>query len=244
MLELLKEKILSWTPEKADDFYNGLLRYQSDSAKIWEMDETGYYLYTGHYASYNNYDGTSFTLQMGDWSENLDKTKALSDLADQLGSTKIEKPTHIELTDVFGVTFTYSETIRPYGTIGLNFSNLKNTDDFKTTYLKFMSDFLVSAEELVRLVDTYTGDTLAKSYPNPADDMVLALNLFFDPATSKYFWAGNIKFEYERTAILSAVSREFNDMETTLRKTYGKDISVRTEIADIMREKCTIFQLP
>jgi hypothetical protein len=70
------------------------------------------------------------------------------------------------------------------------------------------------------------------------------LHLFFDPTTSKYFWAANLKFEHERTAIQSAISQELADVENTLRKTYGKDISVRTEIADIMREKCTIFQLP
>ena len=244
MLDILKEKILSWTPEKADAFYKGLLRFQPESARIWEIEETGFYLYSGNYASYSDNNGTIFTLEVGDLSENLNTKKALSNLADQLGSIKIEKPTVIDVISIFGTPFTYSETVRPYNSLGLDFSNLKNTDDLKSTVLKFITYFLVATEDLIRLIDTYTGDTSVMKYPHSAESTTLPFNLFFDPVTSNYFWAGSLRFYHSRADTLSALTQDLGNIENIFREMYGKDIAMRSDIIDIMREKCTIIQLP
>jgi hypothetical protein len=45
MISTLIQKILDWTPEKANEFHSHITRSGDNSNKIWEVTDNGLYLY-------------------------------------------------------------------------------------------------------------------------------------------------------------------------------------------------------
>lgn len=62
MLEILKEKLFSWTQEKADMFHNNLVRDERAGKYVWEHTDDGIFLYRNGSSHFMKFNGLIYKL--------------------------------------------------------------------------------------------------------------------------------------------------------------------------------------
>jgi hypothetical protein len=238
MLDILKQKMLDWTPEKASAFFNSAIdpTEENFATNMWELSNTGYYLYSSRYAGYFDYNGCSYQLFTGDCTSLYELKKQLSESAERNNTTPIEKPTLIELIDMHGYTLTYVEQERPFKCLGIGLMNLISVPqtEFKSALLDFINQFLVDSEELIQLLDVIT--QTQDRYPLAFDDYFR-----YDPNSNKFFWAGNFDFEHSRGNMIANMQHSLNMLDIVLANN-NYQMSFKEEVNTIIKSKCTILQ--
>jgi len=187
MLDILKQKLLSWTPTKANEFFNNISRSAPGTSRIWELAPTGYFLYDSMYSAYFDYNGKSYTLSMTDTTEDYARKQLLSNAAIDNGVIAIEKPLSFESLDVLNVTYTYAEEVRPYGSLGIGLPNLVLTDNQEDVLQGCINDFFKIRQQLIEFRDLIVVHA-ADSYYNVFDPFK---HLYYDPASKNYFLVGD-----------------------------------------------------
>ena len=238
MLDILTQKLLSWTPELANTFYNGVDRYSKSCDLIWEIAPTGFFIYGCETAEYRDYNGKSYLLQFGDKTELYTKKKEFSDRADLSKTILIEKPTLIQTCEIIGTTATYVEQQRPYDTYGIPFINLisispdKKLEAAKEIFPKLM----LATEQLIQIIDVVNGDLSSQSYPMDLHD-----SMFYDPVTENLFFAGNIDLSYSREDFFTF----FNNLTTNVERLLDlPNTGFQSYMINIINTQCTILHYP
>jgi hypothetical protein len=242
MLDILKNKILSWTPEGADAFFRGITRYSLLGGRIWEISPTGYYLWSSDYAGYFDNNGKVYELFIKDNTEELRVKQTLSDYVDSSESIKIEKPTVLETGDIFGLGFTYTEQLRPYNSQGVNIANLMSVPaNFEDNFLQASQQLLLSYEQLLKTIDNMQGNQTSNIYPMKVYD-----SYFVDPDTQSAFWAGPIQFVSSREDSIKDIQDSMSYVDTLIQQVYGYSNarSIQTDLNNFIKTQCTILQLP
>lgn len=237
MLDILKQKMLDWTPEKASTFFSQLVDpTQADLPNMWELSSTGYYLYSSNYAGYFDYNGRSYQLFIGNHVDSYELKKQLSEAAEQNKTTPIEKPTLIEHVWMHGYDLTYVEQQRPYDCLGIGLMNLVSVPEnqLKSALLDFLGKLLVNAEDLIRLLDAVT--QTQDRYPLSFDDCFR-----YDPTSDNFFWAGNFDFTHSRDSMLANMQDSLM-MQDVVLANNNHQISLKEETNNIIKSQCTIFQ--
>jgi hypothetical protein len=242
MLDILKNKILSWTPEGADAFFRGITRYSLLGGRIWEIAPTGYYLWSSEYAGYFDNNGKVCELFIKDNVEELTFKQALSNYVDNSESIKVENPTLIQTGDIFGLGFTYTEQQRPYNCQGVNVANLMSVPaNFEDNILQVFQQLLLSYEQLLKTIDSMQGNQTSNVYPMKVYD-----SYFVDPNTQSAFWAGPIEFVASREDSIKDIEDSMFYADTLVQKVYGYSNarSIQADLNNFIKTQCTILQLP
>ena len=242
MLDILKQKLTSWTPTSASAIYGDTKRVADEffTNAMWETTPTGVFLISPDLTVFHDFNGDSYYLTLGDKTSSLVQKQAMSDYAEQHDLTRIEKPIDIQLTDIYGVAYTYSRERRPYGTQGLPVEAM----------------LLVSETELVNTVVSVfklwmaSIDDLLKTIQNIPDAMYttgISKDFFcYDPVTEKFFWAGPMYFgktQEEFTADAKA-NNQANMLDTFFQQRYQVTGSIQAEIYNFVATECsTLHQL-
>jgi len=238
MLDILKQKMFDWTPGKASAFFNSVIDPSQEiyATDMWELSDTGYYLYSSRYAGYFDYNGRSYQIFTGDHTDSYELKKKLSESAEINKTTPVEKPTLIELVNVHGYVLTYVEQQRPYNCLGIGLMNLISVPEnqLKSAFLDFLGNYLVGAEDLIRSFDTIT--QTQDRYPSSFDDFFR-----YDPVSDKFFWAGNFTFDHSRDDLIANLQNSLAIQDDVLAKN-NHHISLKDETNNIIKSKCTIFQ--
>lgn len=238
MLDILTQKLLSWTPELADAFYNGVERYSKNGDLIWEIAPTGFFIHGCETAEYHDYNGKSYLLQFGDKTELYHKKKEFSDRADLAKTILIEKPTFIETCEIIGVTATYVEQQRPYNTYGIPFVNLISvTSSHRLELIKeIFSKAMLATDQFIQTIDIVNGDLTLQSYPTDLHD-----SMFYDPVTENLFLAGTIDLTHSREEFFEFFSGLTTNVEQLLEL---PNTGFQSYMIDIINTQCTILHYP
>jgi hypothetical protein len=185
MLDILKQKLLGWTPAEADRFFNNMPRFGIASNRIWETAPTGYFLYDSTFCGYFDYNGKSYILEIDDLVDEYTKKQRLAS-ASIPNKIAVEMPTTIELVDLYGVVYTYVEQTRPYNSMGISALNLALTGN-KEDVLDFIKTVYKTQEQFLNLMNTLEADSAETVYPETFD---IFKQVYFDPGTQNYFLIG------------------------------------------------------
>lgn len=239
MLEILKQKILSWNPDTADQFHGNITRYHSDPGQMWELTSTGYYLYSPNKAELRDYNGVRYELAQGDFTDQLDFKKELADLLDTKPGVKLEKPTFVVLTDIYGIPYTYSRQVNPEQTRGIPVVNLKDVkSDESSTYVSLLQEVMKCAEELVLAIDELTGSTSEMRYPETLNYESFVL----DTTTNKFFLSGNMNMTASRELFIDQVNHWISESDHFASTIFNKPMSVTAQLSNYSTTQCTIYQ--
>lgn len=238
MLDILTQKLLSWTPELANTFYNGVDRYSKSGDLIWEIAPTGFFIYGCETAEYRDYNGKSYLLQFGDKTELYTKKKEFSDRADLSKTILIEKPTLIQTCEIIGVTATYIEQSRPYNTYGIPFINLISVaPDHRLAVAKeIFPKAMLATDQFIQTIDVVNGDLSLQSYPGDLHD-----SMFYDPVTENLFLAGPIDLTHSREEFFTFFSGLTTHVEQLLEL---PNTGFQSYMIDIINTQCTILHYP
>lgn len=242
MLETLKQKLLSWTPESSNAFYNNVVRYGNHSGKIWEKTGTGVFLYSAQCASYYDLNGNTYELKYGDWTNTLEFQQQVSDYCSANSLMNLERPTLIETHYMFNrIPYTYVEKQNPVATRGIPGLNamFETPANFRENLLNGFKAQLAGVRDLIAAVDAITESESSSKYP----DFINPRRMALDPATNVWFWSGNIQFTRSRSETLSAMYNVI-DVLIPAHASAGGVASISTEIQNFVSTECTIFQRP
>jgi len=242
MLDILKNKILTWTPEAADTFFQGTIRYSYLGGRIWEIAPTGYYLWSSDYAGYFDNNGKTYELFVKDNEADITFKQTLSNYVDNSGAVKIEKPTLIQSVNMFGLVCTYVEQQRPYNSHGINLMNMIAVpNNFEDNYLQIIQQAILSYEKLVTAIDIMQGNETSGTYPNAVWD-----SYFLDPVTQNIFWAGPMEFICNRQDSIQIMQASTAYADTFVQQVCGHTNarSIQADLNNFIKTQCTILQLP
>ena len=239
MLEILKQKILSWDPETANQFHGNIVRHAFDAGRVWELTSTGYFLYSPNRAEKRDYNGVRFELLHGDFIDQLNFKKALSDLMDTKAGTKLEKPTLVIAADIYGVPYTYSRQVNPVQSRGIPATNLKDVKaPTDAVYVALTKEIIKCAEDLVLAIDELNGNTTELLYPER-----LQFDWFcLDTESNTFFLSGNMNFSISREAFIDLVKGWANNASTIVSELTGQPSTATAQLTDYMNTQCTIYQ--
>lgn len=236
MISTLREKILSWTPEKANEFHNYVARTGDFCNKIWETTDEGLYLYGASSASFNTTTGSSFHLKFGDVTDQLNILNKLSNLSKLRGLTNINCPSEITRVEIHGVLYTYWTETTPYGSNGIDIEDMSMLDpeNRDSSTIELFKNLLKGIDDLIVVIDQ--SDENYRYYPKDLN----VLNFFYDPSTKNYFWGSNLP--------LTATRQQSIDMvQTHVEKFYEytgiSAPNVVEELTTYVREKCKVLNL-
>ena len=125
MLDTLKQKLLAWTPEFASEFYSNIPRYSTVSNTVWEETSTGFFTISSKEVVFYDYNGTSYSLRVGDLTKDLTQKQAMAEYAEANDLSRIEKPVEFCLVDIAVLLYTYAKEVRQFGNLGIPLENLK-----------------------------------------------------------------------------------------------------------------------
>lgn len=132
MLNDLKNKILAWTPEIANEFHNNVPRVNpKKGGYLWAIKFNGFYHWGEDAADFYSHTGTIYSLQkkwyLNDWMLH----KELYNMSNQSGEFRISEPVKYEMIDVRGEEWAYTEIRYPGDDIGYPgfFNNLLTDPD-------------------------------------------------------------------------------------------------------------------
>jgi len=240
MINTLREKILSWTPELANSMYNNVPRVSDLGGMIYEKTDNGWFLYSVEKAAYYDLNGESFILEQNspEIEESLNVQKTYSDYADVHNLVKIEKPVEIQQVNIYGRTYIYYKMVRPYNTHGIPQLNMIYVpeDQKASAVLELSKINFKKMDELFQLIDACNG-TL---YPKELNTE----NLHYDPATDNYFWAGDLLFVKPRQESIDAHVLMIPNLSYYVTKVVGKQVDLQSAITNYVNTECSILQLP
>lgn len=240
MINILREKILSWTPELANGMYNQVPRIGNLGGMIYEKTNTGWFLYSAEKAAYYDLNGESFilqTLSVG-LEESLNAQEAYALYAETHNLVRIEKPVEIEHVSIYGLQYLYHKTVRPYSTHGISQLNMAyvSEDQKLNAALELSKINFKKMDELFQLIDACEG-TL---YPKELNTE----NLYYDPATDNYFWAGDLVFNKSRQESIDAHVLMIPNLNYYISNVIGKQANLQSAINNYVNTECSILQLP
>lgn len=236
MLDTLKQKLLSWSPEKASQFYAGLDCFVEAEIATWEATPTGFYVISPSLTAYHDYNGMSYYLTYGDATESLAEKQLIADYLETQGSVRIERPSVIQLVTIFNIPFTYSEEVRPFGSHGIPFDNLLLVPpaELRNAAVALSDAVNNSIGKLLKAIDTLSVDNPSLKYQNMLDFFT---NFFYDPTNDQYFFAGRIDFvlsreEFKANMNMSADWATY--MQNYINKIGGSSLNITADIVNIM----------
>lgn len=138
MLEVLKDKVLSWTQQKADTFHNFTFRDSIEGCYIWESDKDGLYLYRDVTSTYLQYNGTVYKISK--WFEDHDWQMHCRLYEECLKKNiRIDIPLHSETFTMLDSKWIYLVVQRPNNEIGndiyLDIFNNNISNDYFLEYI-------------------------------------------------------------------------------------------------------------
>jgi hypothetical protein len=235
MQEILQQKLLSWTPEIASEFFNNLPRFGLHSDRIWELAPTGYFTWDPTFSGYFDNNGKSYTLVLGD---KIDEYTIKQQLSNASTTIAIEKPTVMQPVIIEGITYTYIEQNRPFNSLGISVINLIQTpDNLDDAITKFIAKSFETAENYINLLDTVFNTPDATIYPYA----IPVNSLYYDPATENYFLVGEFNHAYSRDEFITNTKTSFNEVEIHLSRFFRKSITLTQPLEDLLK-LCPTFQ--
>ena len=239
MLDILTNKLLAWTPDSADKFHNNIPRHHHLGYQIWERTPSGYFLIDANMAEYRDYNGCRYVLERDDQTDSLVIKQQISALAQTKPMAQIENVTKIQVVNIDGITYTYSEHMNPVPRRGIPLENaIDVVEDESNTFIEATTVLFKETENFILTLDTITIDTTLSKYPR---NLTLLL-LNYDPETNSYFWSGNFDFKFQRNAVLTELVNLVNNSNSMFTMFYKKSIDVRSSLINYTNTECTIYQ--
>ena len=233
MFEILKEKLLAWSPEVTNQFYKGLPRYSDFANTVWEDSDFGFFTISPQLTAYYGFNGLSYILQEGDCTKELEQKLALADYAYEHNLIKIEKPIKVELVEIYGIPYTFSTQMRPYRSFGIPCATLKyNTA--KIDHVTILQNTLLIIDQLVTSIDALYDNKSAPIYP--AD--ISFFNICYHEEKNKFFLAGNIKFNSDRKYVTNAAG-----IDEWLKEHEGVTVNFQTDVVDFIKAQCPVLHV-
>ena len=235
MIEQLKNKLLSWTPELANNFHENVTRQGHYAWRIWETTSTGYYFYDANCAEYRDYSGDTWMLIFGDQTESFEIQSALSDYHEANNFIKIQKPTIIETHKIHGLTFTLVKLVNPYGTMGIPLEQLHKISGNSQVVVELYKTQLSAIDRVVATLDSLT-DFSSNRYPFEIEN-----GISYDPTTNNFF-ISNIRCINNREKIIDLVDTGITAIDQAV-STSGYDVpSLSVELRTFKELECTTLQ--
>ena len=183
MINELITRLLAWTPDRANQFHNNIVRQGHNSNKIWELDDIGFYIFSADGAILYCTDGTSYHLQFGNLVDDLQLINKMSELANQNDLIKIVSVTDIQCVLIENIEFTYWKEKTPYTSVGVDFTTLllESTD----LSLDFLKNLFIGIDQLMSIIDKLNMNE--RKYPLKLQTN----NFYYDPISLQYFWRSN-----------------------------------------------------
>jgi hypothetical protein len=236
MVEDLKLKMLSWTPEQANLFHDNISRLGDDCNKIWETVNDGFYVISPHETVFYHSSGKSYHLQFTDLIDQLNLVNSMSDIADHYNLFKITRVNNIQKVSIHGVPFTYWEETVPHVSHGFDFTTLLvNNLDQREVARHFFKNLVIGIDQLI-----FIGDKLdIPQYPHS----IPSINFFYDTTSNNYFWKTNFTLIENKQDSIKALMNEIDTLEVFLQsclKIVAPNFNA--ELKNYMREKCTILK--
>jgi hypothetical protein len=233
MLDILKEKLLAWSPEATDQFYKGLPRYSDFANTMWEDSDFGFFTISPQLTAYYGFNGLSYVLQEGDRTKELEQKLALANYSYDNDLIKLEKPVSVKVIEIYGIPHTYSTQLRPYRFFGVPCANLKyNTAGIAHTVI--LQQMLLIMDQLVTTIDLLYDNKSAPIYP--AD--ISFFNICYNEEKKKFFLAGNISFNSYRQ-----YSTNVAGINEWLYEHEGITVDLQTDVIDFIKTQCTTLHL-
>lgn len=239
MLEILKEKMLSWTRQGASEFFGNISRYNPMGDKTWEITPTGYFLVRADKAEYRDYNGKRYCLCVGDESKNLQLKQQIAEAVAGKDQAQIETVTHFETLEIFAIDCTYSEHQNPVPGRGLPVLNtmLVDPENMPTVGVESSKVLLREAEKLIISLDEIL--TESTDYP----EIIASDLLFYYPENDSWFWSGDFTFNSERSNAIRMLARTLvGDLEDTLSKGFGIPCDgITAQLQNFINTECSIL---
>jgi hypothetical protein len=240
MFEILKEKLLGWTPEKTQQFYNNIDRFAYQSNITWEIDSAGYFVISPSRTAYHANDGKTYALNKIDgeaFSTLLAITEHINGLPNSIKMPSIDK---VDFVFISRNAYIYTEMSNPASSQGLNFNSLMLVDKSKleeagtTVILKYIEGL----HDLLNAIDTVYTDN-AGLYPD-----ISICDLMYSATEDVYFWAPSITYIRSREGFLDNCNYYINGFNQAFNKFFKTDINFQPAINNLVSTKCTTFQTP
>lgn len=139
MLDILKDKIINWSPEKADAYHNNLTRCKDEGKYIWENTSDGMFVTRDNSAHFIGFNGIVYRLTKR---YNLNDWKMHELLYDECVKNNIrcDIPIESKLIDFNNATLQYSIVQRPNHQLG-------------NDYFKDILDGKISTEYFIKYIN-------------------------------------------------------------------------------------------
>lgn len=167
MIDDLLNKILSWTPQHADTFYNNLPRDTEFGKFLWETTETGTFLYSDSAATFFHNNGTIFklTCRYFNLKDDWDLHCKLYSQVLLNKNCQIEIPLHGEMITFKNQQWMYTVVQRPENQYGVSLFDDMLIGNIDTNYLSvWIDDASIMFNELI-LLHHQTGCNLPRVFP-------------------------------------------------------------------------------
>jgi hypothetical protein len=240
MINDLITKLLAWTPDLANQFHENISRSGNNSNKIWEVVDDGCYVASADSVVFYNNSGTSYHLQHGILTENLQLINQLSTLAEQQNLIRFACPNNIQEIVIHGTEFTYWEETLPYASHGIDFTTLLLVDQSQKPNItfEFLKNLVVGLDQLIYLLDNISNDK--KLYPWE----IQSSNFYYDVNSNNYFWRNNFLLTESRQGSINSIESSIGVLDSYLQSWLKISIPNFTkEIQNHIKEKCTILNL-
>jgi len=235
MFEQLKTKLLSWTPELANNFHENVTRQGRYAWRIWETTSTGYYFYDGNCAEYRDYNGDTWILMCGDRTESLQVQAALADYHEANNLIRCDKPVVIELHQIHRLTFTLTKIESPYGTRGISAEQLHRVNNGLPILIDLTKKCLLAGNKIVETLDLLPGFN-NKRYPSE----LLFHQFKYDPLTDNFFMSG-IQLTETREHFINFLDMAIDLLNFGL-EIVGYTYDLKTELATFRESECITLQ--
>jgi hypothetical protein len=235
MFEQLKTKLLSWTPELANNFHENVTRQGHYAWRIWETTSTGYYFYDATCAEYRDYNGDTWMLLCGDHTESFQVQIALSDHHEANNYIRIQKPTIIETHKIHNLTFTLVKLESPYGTRGIPMDQLYKVENGLPIMIDLAKQYLLAGN-----IQTQTLDSLTEFSNNRYPIEFQNDNFRYDPVTGNFFMFG-LRYTESREHFISYLDTVIN-LANYGASVLGYDHDFKTELENFRNLECTTLR--
>lgn len=235
MFEQLKTKLLSWTPELANQFHNNVTRQGHYAWRIWETTPTGYYFYDANCAEYRDYNGETWMLMFGDHTESFQVQAAVAAHHEDNNYIRVQKPTLIETHDIHRLKFTLVKLVNPYGTIGIPMEQLYRVENGLPILIDLSKKFLLAGNRHIQTLDSLTGFT-SNRYPLEFQNE----NFRYDPLTDNFFLSG-FRYTESREHFISYLDSVINLINSGT-SVLGYNYDLKTELTNYRESECTTLQ--
>jgi hypothetical protein len=234
MFEQLKNKLLYWTPELANNFHENITRQGNYAWRIWETVPTGYYFYDANCAEYRDYNGDTWMLIFGDQTESFEIQSALADYHENNNFIKIQKPTLIETHKIHGLTFTLVKLVNPYGTMGIPLDQLYKINGDDHLLVDLYKKYLLAVDRVVATLDLLTNFS-DNRYPVEIEN-----GMSYDPNTNNFF-ISNIRYANTREQIINLVDISITAVDEVV-SILGYNTTPSVELRTFKELECITLQ--